>query len=304
MGYRLAVAHPRAPQVIRRRSLQDPDEARRFPHGTGQLVRLGAVEVGRAVLEPGWRWSRDVKPIMGTPSCQIHHFHVVLAGRFAVQMDGGTVEEFAADDIVDVPPGHDAWVVGDEPAVILDIAGNVSEFGVPASQARAVVTMLMSDIVGSTDIASRVGEMAWKRLLAEHNRLVRRNLERFRGHEVDTTGDGFLASFDSAGAALRCALAIASEMPTIDLQVRIGVHTGEVEVGPDGIHGIAVHATARVMAAAAPSEVLASAVTRTLAEGVGLSFESRGPHRLKGLQQPLELFAVREEVHANGLPDG
>jgi class 3 adenylate cyclase len=152
--------------------------------------------------------------------------------------------------------------------------------------------MLMTDIVGSTRIAAELGDAAWKQRLVEHNRAVRRQFEHFRGREINTTGDGFLAIFDSAGAALLCALAARDAIRALGFEIRTGVHTGEIEVLPDDVRGLAVHATARIMSVAQPSEVLASAITRALAEGAGLQFEMRGSHVLKGLETPTELFAV------------
>lgn len=280
---------------IRRKNLDRPDEARRFPKGSGAVVDLGGLAIGRAVLEPGWRWSVDVKPAVGTASCELHHLHVLLEGRMAIRTDAGETHEFAPNDVMDVPPGHDAWVVGDGRVVVLDISGNVADFGVPGTRSRAVATMLMTDIVGSTATASRIGDAAWKQRLVDHNRAIRRQFERFRGREIDTTGDGFLATFDSVGAALWCALAVRDATRDMGIEIRAGVHTGEIDIHPDRVGGIAVHATARIMAAAAPSEVLASAVTRALAEGTGFRFEERGSHDLKGLEGPRELFAVGRE---------
>ena len=141
-------------------------------------------------------------------------------------------------------------------------------------------------------MASELGDAVWKQHLAEHNRAVRRQLERFRGREIDTTGDGFLAIFDSAGAALLCALAAGEATRELGIEIRAGVHTGEIEILPNDVRGIAVHATARVMASAQPSEVFTSSITRDLAEGTGLGFEDRGSFALKGLETPMELFAV------------
>ena len=279
-------------RLVRRKNLDRADDQRTFPHGSGSVVDLGTVVIGRARLEPGWRWSTDIKPAVGTEWCQIHHMHLLLEGRIAFQMDDGEVHEFEQMDVMDIPPGHDAWVVGDEAAVLIDIAGHSVDFGTPTSRSRTVATMLMTDIVASTDELSRVGDAAWKQRLADHNRATRQQLERFRGREVDTTGDGFLAMFDSAGAALLGAVAIRDAVRDIGLSIRAGVHTGEVEMVGGDVQGLAVHATARVMAAANADEVLTTAVTRALAEGVASRFEDRGEHQLKGLQQPLHLFAV------------
>ena len=277
---------------IRRKNLERPDQQRELGRAHGVVVDIGALSVGRAVLLPGWRWSTDVRPMVGGESCRIHHLHVLMSGHFAVQMDSGELVEFEPDDVMDIPPGHDAWVTGTQPAVLLDISGNSRDFGLPTSPARAVLTMLMTDIVDSTATAARLGDDAWKQRLSEHNRIVRQQLDRFRGREVDTTGDGFLAIFESAGAAVLCALAITEAVRAIGIEVRAGVHTGEMEMFADDIQGIAVHAVARVMSQAGASEVMASAIVRALVSESGLDFAERGSHELKGLPSALELYSV------------
>ena len=274
------------------KSFRDPDELRQFELGTGEIVRVGSQTIGRAALQPGWRWSTHMQPAMGTPSCPVHHVQVLLSGRFVVRMDDGEEMEFGPEDVFDIPPGHDAWVVGDEPVVLLDISGNTDVMGLPQGYERVVTTLLMTDIVDSTRIASERGDAAWKQILADHNRIVRRQLDRFRGTEINTTGDGFLATFDSAAAALRSAAAIRDLVRPAGVEVRIGVHTGEVELLPSDIGGIAVHAVARIMSLAGPSEVLTSAATVGLADGGGLTFEDRGFHELKGLERPVEIHRL------------
>lgn len=257
------------------------------------MVRLGPLVIGRATFEPGWRWLIDVKPIVGTAWCQSHHMHVLLIGSIGVEMEDGERAEFSAGDVFELPPGHDAWVVGNEPATLLDVAGNAGDYGVPSSTQRLVATMLMTDIVGSTATAARLGDAAWRQVLESHNRVVRRELGRFRGREVDTTGDGFLAMFDSAAAALQCGVAIRDGLKDQALDVRIGIHTGEVETVDGDVRGIAVHVAARIMAAAGPSEILTSGVTRAITDGGGFEFEDRGRHELKGLPGAVELFALK-----------
>ena len=225
---------------IRRKNLERPDEHRQTEMWTGDLTRIGSFLIGRGVLEPGWRWSTHMQPIMGTASCPVHHIQVVVSGRFAVRMDDGEEIELVPNDVVDIPPGHDAWVVGDEPAVLLDFAGNIDAIGMPREHERAVTTLLMTDIVGSTKVASRLGDAAWRQVLADHNRVVRTNLTRFGGIEVNTTGDGFLARFPSAVSALRCAASLRNAVGDTGLEIRIGAHTGEVELMDGDIGGVFV----------------------------------------------------------------
>jgi class 3 adenylate cyclase len=156
-----------------------------------------------------------------------------------------------------------------------------------------LATILFTDIVGSTDRLSELGDVAWGTLLDRHHTTVRRELERFGGVEADTTGDGFLALFDGPARAIRSALAIHEALRNIGLDVRAGVHTGEVEQTSDGPHGIAVHLAARVLGAAGAGEVLVSSTTHDLVEGSGLEFEDRGEHVLKGVDGARRLYAVR-----------
>ena len=278
--------------AIRQKSFDAPDEVRRFPKGIVTLVRVGSVTIGRGVLEPGFRWSTSMKPIQGTPSCQIHHLQLLLQGRFHVEMDNGETAEIGPGDVFDVPPGHDVWVVGDEPVVLVDVFGNIGALGVPGENERLVTTLVMSDIVDSTLTAVRLGDAAWKQLLAEHNRIIRTQFDRFRGREVNTTGDGFLAMFGSAAGALRSALAMRDGIRGLGIELRIGVHTGEVEVLPNDIGGVAVHAASRIMALGGASEIVVSSITRGLVEGSGLRFEERGRHQVKGLERPIEVFLL------------
>lgn len=277
---------------IRRASLDDPDRRLAFGHGAGELVRVGDLAIGRARLEPGWRWSVDNRPEVGTPSCLVHHFHVQLSGRLAFQLDGEAPEEFAAGEVYDVPPGHDAWVVGDEPVVVLDVSGWVDQFGVAATPTGVVVTILMTDIVDSTPTAARLGDPAWRQVLAQHHRVVRAQLERLHGREIDTTGDGFLATFESAVAAVHAGRAIRDAVAALGIACRVGIHTGEIQQEGDDVAGLAVHLAARVMAAAAPGEVLISEVTRALIAGRGFRLEDRGRPTLKGFAEPVGLSAV------------
>jgi len=247
--------------------------------------------VGRLVQEPGWRWSEQIKPIAGTESCQFHHVGVGISGRGIVRMDDGTEMLISPGDVFDIPPGHDQWVVGDEPVVAI-VWGGWRGFGKPQVGERVLTTMLMTDIARSTDTAAEVGDAAWDQLLERHNTAAREVLERFRGTEINTTGDGFLATFDGAARAVQAAVGLRAAITGVGLDVRAAVHTGEVELVPGNIRGLAVHETARIMALAGAGEILVSNTTRELAAGAALSFEDRGVHQLKGIPTPRAVFAV------------
>jgi len=277
---------------FQRSSLNDPAGRRELPRQVGQLARVGPLAIGRGRLEPGWRWSVDVRPVVGTDSCMLHHVHVLLAGRLGARLDDGEEASFEPGDVFDIPPGHDAWVIGDEAVELLDVSGNVGEYGLPATRARAVATLLMTDIVGSTDTLARIGDRAWAQLLADHDRIVRSELRRSGGLEIDTTGDGFLAEYGSAAAALDAALRMATAVEGAGLRIRAGVHTSEIERAEGDVRGLAVHTVARVMAAAGPSEVLTTLMTRLLVEPGTFTFASRGEQALKGLPGPIELYLV------------
>jgi class 3 adenylate cyclase len=158
--------------------------------------------------------------------------------------------------------------------------------------------MLLTDIAGSTELAARIGDAAWDRVLEGHNVAVRRVLERHRGQEIATTGDGFLAIFDGAARAIHAASEVLDACRDLDLELRAAVHTGEVEVVPDNLRGLAVHETARILALARAGEILVSSTTRELSSGGGLSFEDRGTHRLKGVPNERRVYAV--VVHDGG----
>jgi class 3 adenylate cyclase/DNA-binding beta-propeller fold protein YncE len=164
---------------------------------------------------------------------------------------------------------------------------------------RFLATILFTDIVGSTDMAARVGDREWRRLIAAHQRAVRSQLKRYGGREIDTAGDGFLASFDQPAQAVRAADAIVAEANGLGLGLRAGVHTGECEMIGRKVGGIAVHIAARVMAAAGAGEVLVSSTVRDLVSGSGLAFEDRGVHELKGVPDQWHLYSlVRQQPDA------
>jgi len=157
---------------------------------------------------------------------------------------------------------------------------------------RVLATVLFSDIVSSSEKAASLGDRAWRELLERHHQLVRRELARFLGQEVDTAGDGFFASFDGPARAIRCGCAIAEAIPELGLRVRVGLHTGECELVDGKVAGIAVHTGARVAAHAEPGEVLVSSTVKDLVAGSGIAFRERGTHELKGIPGEWRLYAV------------
>jgi class 3 adenylate cyclase len=157
---------------------------------------------------------------------------------------------------------------------------------------RVLATVLFTDIVGSTERLSKLGDAQWRAELEKHNRLIRSELSRWRGHEVKTFGDGFLATFDGPARAVSCAAEIVDEVESLGMRVRVGLHTGECELREDDVAGIAVHIAARVMDAAGPGEVLASSTVKDLVIGSGLRFVDRGPHTLRGVDDQWHLYAL------------
>jgi class 3 adenylate cyclase len=202
--------------------------------------------------------------------------------------------------LVEVPGADDYWWASDAARDVLD---EIEEFltgaRIGSDPDRRLMTLLFTDIVGSTEHASTVGDTLWRDLLDRHDAVVRRQFARFRGREVNTTGDGFLAAFDGPARAVECACAIRDAAAQLGLQVRSGVHTGEVEVRGDDVAGIGVVIAARVAALAEAGTVWASRTVVDLVVGSGLAFADRGAHDLKGVPGAWNLYAVDSE----GAPD-
>lgn len=268
---------------VEAKTFEQPDETVTFERGRVQIVTVGSMTIGHEVAEPGWRWSEHVKPIVGTEWCEFHHAMYVLSGRMRTLMRDGEVRDVVAGQVVDLPPGHDAWVVGDEPVTSIDLQGVVGWARPPEPGERVLTTVLFTDIVGSTLAAERLGDAAWRRLLATHQEDARALLAHHRGRLVNTTGDGFVATFDAPARALRCGIDLAAAADRLGMAIRAGVHTGEVEIADDDVRGLAVHLAARIMAAADPGTTFASGTTRELAIGAGIEFVDRGMREFKGI---------------------
>jgi class 3 adenylate cyclase len=278
---------------LQRRRLNEPSDVRRFPHGRIDIVEMGDHVVGRMIHEPGWRWSNDVKPIAGTESCQYHHVGYAVAGRMRIQMPDGTELEIGPEEVFEIPPGHDAWVVGDDAWVAIDFEA-MRTYGksVDTTAESTLASIVITDIVDSTRRAVELGATRWRDLIGEHNRKAGNAIDRHRGRLVKTTGDGVLAAFDSAERAVRGAKAIREVADELSLEIRAGVHSGEVKVTADDMRGIAVHTAARIMSAAGAGEILVSATVMDLVEGSDLVFADAGLHELKGLAGQRQLFRL------------
>ena len=276
------------PQV---KNLAAPDEVISLEKALAHTVEVGDLTIVRLVLQPGWRWSEHVRPVAGTDSCQFHHVGVGLSGAARFRMDDGSVFDVGPGDAFDIPPGHDNWVTSQEPAVAI-IYGGWRGWGKPPDGDRVLMSLVMTDIEESTKRLAAVGDAAWHRLLERHHTLTREVVERYRGRVVDSTGDGYLLAFDGAARAVHAAVDLRSAMSSIGLQVRVGVHTGEVEAVPGGLRGVTVHETARIMSLGKGGEVLLSDITKDLSLGAPVRYEDRGVHELKGIPRPRQVYAI------------
>jgi len=191
-------------------------------------------------------------------------------------------------------PGADAlYWVGDTRELLDEIEEFVTRARGGSGTDRVMATVLFTDIVGSTERAAQLGDERWRDLLDRHDQSVRTQIGRFRGREVNTVGDGFVATFDSPGRAIECALAIRDTLKAFDIDIRVGSHTGEIEIRGDDVAGLAVHIGARVSALADPGEVVVSGAVPPLVAGVGFQFTDRGEHELKGIPGTWRILAVR-----------
>ena len=265
----------------------DPD----FRRWWGRSQRLGStpgvVRATRHMLQQ--LDVRDVLPSIGVPTLVMHRVDNRLTdvrhGRYlAERIPGARYVELEGDDYL--------WFVGDSDAIVDEIQEFLTGSRPTRELDRVLATVLFTDVVGSTEHAASLGDAAWRDLRAAHDAIVRNELDRHRGREIDTAGDGFLATFDGPARAVRCACAIRDGVRGLGIEIRAGLHTGEVELVGDRIAGIAVNIGARIAACAEPGQVLASGTVRDLVAGSGIGFEDRGARELKGVPGEWRLFAV------------
>jgi class 3 adenylate cyclase len=254
----------------------------------------------RLTMPPGasvvmYRWVlsldvRDVLPTISVPTLVVHRrdarHHRIAFGRYLadhipmarfVELDGADTFPYHAGDAEDVLSATEVFLTG--------------ATHVPSSS-RRLATVMMSDIVGSTALAARLGDVRWRALLSDHDRIIRGALARFRGDELAHTGDGIVASFDGPTRAVTCAQHVNEALAAVGLTVRIGLHAGEIEIGPEGTTGLAMHIAARVMQFAKDGGIVASGTVRDLVFGSGVRFDERGEHVLRGIPGTWALFTV------------
>lgn len=268
--------------------LADDDQFRQW---YGHFERLAA-SPGMALAAQRMVFDLDVRDVLGAVQCPTLILHrqgdpliTVEHGRYlAEHLEGAEYVELEGD-------GHAYWS-GDSDRLLAEIQGFVTGAPGKADPDRVLATVLFTDIVGSTQRATELGDQRWAALLGDHDQIARREFTRFRGHEIDSAGDGFLATFDGPARAIRCAASIRNALKALGLEIRAGLHTGEVETRGKAIMGIGVHIGARVMARAAAGEILVSRTVVDLVAGSGIAFNDRGRHNLKGVQGRWHLFAV------------
>ena len=241
------------------------------------------------------RMNREINATDVLPSIHVPTLVIAKLGDldFPIEDVRDMAARIAGSKLVELPGREHLPWVGDPDAIVDEVERFVVALGeVEAELDRALATVLFTDVVGSTEKAAALGDRRWKELVEEHHRLVRGQLARYRGVEIDTAGDGFFATFDGPARAVRCATSIIEAVAPLGIEVRAGVHTGEVETIDGKVGGIAVAIGARVGAAAGPSEVFVSETVKHLVAGSGLSFQDAGEHELKGVPDGWRLYRV------------
>ena len=269
-------------------SLADDEQFRRW---WAQYLRLGASPAAaRGVLEMTLQIDvRELLPAIRVPTLILHR-----SGdrRFEVGGSRYLAERIPGAKLVELPGDDHLVFTGDSEAILDEIEEFLTGSRHLAEPTRVLATVLFTDVVDSTRRAASIGDTRWRALVDEHDRLVRAEIARFRGERVERRGDGFLATFDGPARAIRCASAIVERVHEIGLQVRAGLHTGEIELIGDGVAGIAVHIGARVAALAGADEVLVSGTVKDLVAGSTLLFTERGTYDLKGVPGSWRVYRV------------
>jgi class 3 adenylate cyclase len=286
-----------AERVVRLTGIEDPEEVRRAAEYYRRSASPGTV---KALSEMNREIDvRQVLPTIQVPTLVVHGTEdkavpFAWGSYLAERIPGARLASFPAGHI---PVGPVAAEIADEIQRFLNEVRETGGWEEPAAD-RVLATVLFTDIVGSTEKAAELGDKAWGELLRQHHALIRRQLGRYGGKELDTAGDGFFARFDGPGRAIRCACTITQIVKDLGLEVRTGLHTGECELVDGKVAGIAVHTGARVASLAQPGEVLVSSTVKDLVAGSGIKFEPRGVTELKGLGEWMLYAVARSDEQA------
>jgi class 3 adenylate cyclase len=232
---------------------------------------------------------REVLPSIQVPTLILHR-----TGDLDMDVGGARymASRIAGAKYLELPGDDHLPFVGDQEAILDEIEEFLTGARRQADLDRVLATVLFTDMVGSTERSAALGDKGWSDLLEAHNRVIREELDRFRGREVDTAGDGFFATFDGPARAIRCACAMRNELARLGIEIRAGLHTGECELVGDKVRGLAVNIGSRVASLARPGEVLVSSTVKDLVAGSGLEFTDRGVHTLRGVPGEWRLFGV------------
>jgi class 3 adenylate cyclase len=265
------------------------DEA--FERWVGRYLRQSASPKAAAALLR-MNTQIDVREVL--PAIRVPTILIYRTDDADVHVDEGRyiAERIPGARFVEVPGADHSMWTGDATAILDEIEEFLTGVRRGPEPDRVLATVLFTDVVGSTELATRLGDRAWRDLLGRHHAAVRRELERWRGREVDTAGDGFLATFDGPARAIRCAVAAVDAVRGLGMEIRAGVHTGEVEVSNGDLRGVAVHIGSRVSDLAGAGEVLVSRTVADLVAGSGIVLAERGEHELKGVPGTWLVYAV------------
>jgi class 3 adenylate cyclase len=267
--------------------MADPD----FMEWAGRLERLAASPstIKRIFDLIGEFDVREVLPSIRVPTLVLHRVEDTF---IKIEHSRFLAERIPGAKLIELPGGDNMYSLGDSEALLGEMEEFLTGERHRTEPDRMLATVLFTDICNSTEHAARMGDRGWRYMLERHDALFRRSLERHRGREVKHTGDGFLATFDGPARAIRCAADHAESVASLGLEVRAGLHTGELEVMDGDLGGLAVHIAARVLDRADPCEVLVSSTVKDLVVGSGIAFEARGPHELRGVPGEWQLFSV------------
>jgi class 3 adenylate cyclase len=274
-------------------SFDRPDEVIELELLRSEIVHIGGLAVSRTTHLPGWRWKDHVQPFVGGEWCQTRHVGISVSGWVHIVLASGSEFDLRQGMVFDVPPGHTAWVLGDEPYV--DITWTGARTWLPPSgpePERVLATVLFTDIVESTVLARSLGDRRWADLISTFEERVRDTLGRFGGREIKTTGDGVLALFTGASRAVRCGLALREVALELELRLRVALHTGEIDLAGEDVRGVAVHEASRILGLAAANQIVVSDRLHDLVDGAEFEFELLGAFELRGLPGQRRLYGV------------